>query len=209
MDGFKYMKKGNRFVCQFLNESKPVTIVIGSKLYPVVSERIDCFHKDNCKPLDNNIAKQVDMLTPQIRIGRCFDNAKLIYNSLSEYDVKLYSGWLFMSDYDFPIFHSWILCGDSIIDPSTFSYGFFRNVRNRKNAIDILAKICKMPISKRVSCFGVPEPSVMYFGCETTYEETKELYESWIAAYPSHETLHKSTNGYTAVQHELQRRGIR
>lgn len=193
------------------------TIRMPSAMWPVEGLDSTVFTPDNTEPCtDKAIAAIFDKLP--FRLGRCYDNAKMLADALAEAGIpaKTYAGWLLFSN-TVPTHHAVLVVnGNQLLDPSTRDYTSLPQLspdatetETRAAFVDWVAAMEKKPHSE-TAAFGKVHPGHIYCVAELAPEKAMALRAKLERAYPKHPALfRRGKKDVTPIQEALQKRGIR
>lgn len=194
---------------------KPIRLP--SAMWPVEGRDPTVFTPVNTVPCsDQAIAEIYD--TQSFRLGRCYDNAKLLAEALRDASIpaRTFAGWLLFSS-TIPTHHAVVVVGENmVLDPSARDYTKIPQPgpdaspeETREAFVSWVAEQEKQPRSK-TTCFGQVPPGHIYCMAELAPEKAMTLRAKLERAYPKHPAFYRvDGKSTTPIQDDLRRKGLR
>lgn len=187
-------------------------IKIPSAMYPMPKREPVSFLRDNTVPCDDERVRAIFDSLP-FRIGRCYDNAKILYDALTQAGIEgvdTYAGWIFIGDNQ-PAYHCFVVVnGNELLDPTAINYCAFPappvgiSEEDKRRMFVEYVKNEQRKTKSESSIFGQVFLGHWYFAARCAPAEAKKTFEKLRKAYPKHPAiLPTNTENRTPIQEKL------
>lgn len=194
---------------------KPIRLP--SAMWPVEGRDPTVFTPGNTVACTDKVIAEIYDTLP-FRIGRCYDNAKLLAETLRDAGIpaRTFAGWLLFSD-TIPTHHAVVVVGEKmVLDPSARDYTKIpppgpdaSPEETRAAFVAWVADLEKQPRSE-TTCFGQVPPGHIYCMAELAPEKAMALRAKLERAYPKHPAFYRADGkSTTPIQDDLRQKGLR